>query len=87
MTNTFTLFDIPALKDAFKSSTLVHDRLADFLNSYTFEDVYETEDDSLVFAAGDPNQIEIEFFGFEHPLKRTGSIMYWENGKPVIIKL
>lgn len=87
MTNPFTLFDIPALKDAFKSSTLIHDRLADFLNSYTFEDVYETEDDSLVFTAGGPNDIDIEFFRFEHPIKRTCSIMYWENGKPVILYL
>ena len=50
-------------------------------NNLTFEDVYETEDDSLVFAAGGENQIDIEFFNFNHALMRTFQIMYKENGK------
>lgn len=43
------------------------------------------EDDSLVFSAGGENEIDIEFFNFNHPIKRSCSIMYWENGKPTII--
>lgn len=87
MTNPFTLFDIPLLKRSFENATIANDCLPHFLNSYTFESVYETEDDSLVFAAGGPNDIDIEFFRFEHPIKRSCSIMYWENGKPVILYL
>ena len=61
--------------------------LPNFLDSYAFDSVYETDDDSLVFDAGGDNQIEIEFFNFNHPLNRTCSIMYWENGKPYIVYL
>jgi len=55
------------------------------LNSYDFESVYETDDDSLVFDAGGENDRSIEFFNFENPLKREISIMYKENGKIVIL--
>lgn len=87
MKNTFTLFDIQLLKKSFENATIVNDCLPKFLNTYIFDSVYETEDDSLVFDAGGENRIEIEFFNFNHPLKRTCSIMYWENGKPVILNI
>lgn len=87
MTNTFTLFDIENLKRSLNNASVANDCLPRFLNSYTFENVYETEDNSLVFQAGDKNDIEIEFFNINHPIKRTCSIMYWENGKPYIINL
>lgn len=85
MKNTFTLFDITNLMKSFGAATIANDCLAPFLNSYDFDDVYETEDDSLVFNAGGENRIEIEFFNFNNPLTRTVSIMYWENGKPVVL--
>ena len=87
MTNPFTLFDIPLLQRSFGNASISCDCLPHFLNSYTFASVYETEDDSLVFAAGGENDIEIEFFNFNHPLKRTCSIMYWENSKPCILNI
>lgn len=85
MKNTFTLFDIQLLKKSFENASIANDCLPEFLNSYTFDQVYETDDDSLVFDAGGENRIEIEFFNFNHPLKRTCSVMYWENGVPQII--
>lgn len=85
MTNTFTLFDIKNLVAVYNNATIKNDCLAPFLNSYDFEDVYETEDNSLVFNAGGKNDISIEFFNFEHPLKRQMSIMYYENNKPVVL--
>ena len=51
MKNTFTLFDIVALKETFENASIAHDGLPRFLNSYAFEDVYETQDDSIVFQA------------------------------------
>lgn len=80
MNNTFTLFDISNLMKSFGAATIANDCLAPFLNSYTFDNVYETEDNSLVFEAGGSNQISIEFFNFNNPLTRTFSIMYRENG-------
>lgn len=80
MKNTFTLFDINNLMKSFGNSTIVNDCLPNFLNTYDFEDVYETDDNSLVFDAGGENKIEIEFFNFNNPLKREISIMYFENG-------
>ena len=85
MTNPFTLLDINNLTRAYKNSSIANDCLPRFLNSYTFDSVYETEDDSLVFSAGGENEIDIEFFNFNHPIKRTMQIMYWENGKPVML--
>lgn len=85
MTNTFTLFDIPNLMKSFGGASLSSDCLAPFLNSYTFDSVYETEDDSLVFDAGGENEISLEFFNFNNPLKRKISIMYKEYGKYVIL--
>ena len=70
MKNTFTLFDIPNLMKSFGNASIANDCLAPFLNSYDFENVYETEDNSLVFDAGGENEI---------------SIMYKENGKYVIL--
>ena len=87
MTNAFTLIDIPMLKTSFENATIANDCLPRFLNTYTFNSVYETEDNSMVFAAGGRNDIDIEFFNFNHPLMRTCSIMYWENGNPCIISL
>lgn len=87
MKNAFTLFDIQLLKKSFENATVANDCLPKFLNTYIFDSVYETEDDSLAFDAGGENRIEIEFFNFNHPLKRSCSIMYWENGKPVILNI
>ena len=87
MKNTFTLSDIKLLKKSLGNATIADDCLPRFLNTYTFDFVYETADNSLVFDAGGKNRIEIEFFNFNHPLKRTCSIMYWENGIPVILHL
>lgn len=87
MKNRFTLFDIRLLKKSFDNASIVNDCLPRLLNTYIFESVYETDDKSIVFDAGGENRIEIEFFNFNHPLKRTCSIMYWENKKPVIIEL
>ena len=86
MKNHFTLFDIPLLKQSYGNATIANDCLPNFLNCYTFDSIYETEDGSLVFDAGGENKIEIEFFNFNHPLKRTCSIMYWEHGKPFILE-
>ena len=87
MTNRFVLSDIPLLKKSFCNASIANDCLPRFLNTYIFDNIYETADDSIVFDAGGENKIEIEFFSFNHPLKRTCSIMYWEKGKPVIINL
>lgn len=87
MKNTFTLFDIELLKKSLKNASVANDCLPRFLNTYTFDSVYETDDNSIVFDAGGENRIEIEFFNFNFPLKRTCSIMYWENEKPVILHL
>ena len=87
MMNRFTLFDIKNLKRSFGNATIRHDCLPVFLNSYDWENIYETEDGSIVFSAGGRDRIDIEFFNFSHPLMRTASIMYWENGKPVIVEL
>lgn len=85
MTNTFTLSNINKLHNEFLSSSIAHDWLPVFLNTFHWSDIYETEDNSLVFVAGDENRIEIEFFNFNNPLIRTYSIMYFENSKPHII--
>ena len=85
MKNTFTLSDIALMKNSFDNATIAHDCLPMFLNSYDWKAVYETEDNSLVFAAGGESNIDVEFFNFNHPLKRTASIMYWDNHKPTII--
>lgn len=87
MKNPFTLFDIELLRKSFHNATIANDCLLVFLNTYSFDQVYETDDNSIVFDAGGENKIEIEFFNFSHPLKRTCSIMYWENGNPYIIEL
>ena len=87
MRSTFTLFDIELLKKSLRNATIANDCLPRFLNTYTFDFVYETDDNSIVFEAGDENRIQIEFFDFNHPLKRMCSIMYWENGKPIILYL
>lgn len=86
--NKFTLHDISLLKKSFGQATIAHDCLAEFLNTYNFDSVYETDDNSLVFESGTGfENINIEFFDFNHPLKRTCQIMYWENKKPHIVNL
>lgn len=87
MKNPFTLFDMELLKRSYHNATIAHDCLPVFLNSYTFDQVYETSDNTIVFDAGGKNRIEIEFSDFSHPLKRKCSVMYWENEKPYIIEL
>lgn len=85
--NKFTLFDIANLKKSFGKATIDHDCLPVFLNSYDFDAVYETDDDSIVFESGEGMEnINIEFFNFSHPLLRKCQIMYWENGKPQFIE-
>lgn len=86
MKNSFTLFDITNLMKSFGAASIAHDCLTPFLNTYDFEDVYETEDNSLVFEVGGKNEISIEFFNFENPLKREISIIYKENGKFVVLQ-
>lgn len=81
MTNTFTLFDIPNLMRSFGNSSISNDCLPNFLSSYTFDCIYETEDNSLVFEAGGKNDISLEFFNFNNPLTREIMIMYKEDGK------
>lgn len=81
----FTLSNIHQLHNQFLASSIGHDWLAEFLNTFFWYDIYETEDNSLVFVAGDENRIEIEFFNFNNPLTRTYSIMYFENNIPHII--
>lgn len=85
MTNLFTLIDIPALKERIATSSISNDRAAAFLNSFTFESVYNTEDGSVVFVAGGQNEIEIEFFNLSNPVTRSCSVMYMENGVPFIL--
>lgn len=84
MKNTFTLFDIEALKEATDCSSLKYDLLPEFLSSYDWDDVYNTEDNSTVFSAGN---IEVEFFNIEHPLNRECSVLYTEHDKPKILYL
>ena len=85
MKNAFVLDDIRRMLIAIGNSSASNDCLPNFLNSFTFESVYETDDDSLVFYASGKNKLEIEFFNFNFPYSRTCSIMYYENGKPVIL--
>lgn len=87
MKNRFTLFDIRLLKKSFNNASITNDCLPRLLNTYLFDSIYETDDNSIVFNAGGENRIELEIFNFNHPLIRTCSVMYWENGKPVIIEL
>lgn len=84
MKKEFTLFDIPTLKLALETASVSHDSLASFLDTFVFNSVYETEDNSVVFYADGKNEIEIEFFNFTNPIKRTCSVMYWENGNPTL---
>lgn len=84
MKNTFTLFDIENLKEAIASSSLKYDLLPEFLSSYDWEDVYNTEDNSTVFSAGN---IDVEFFNLEQPLKRECSVLYTENNDPQLLYL
>jgi hypothetical protein len=81
MKNAFTVIDIPMLVRSMKAATIAHDCLAPFLNSYQFDSIYETEDDSLCF---DSEAVNLEFFGFNNPEKRSLMVMYWKDGKPVI---
>lgn len=81
MKNTFTLLDIALLKKSFENATIANDCLPRFLNTYHFDDAYETEDRSIVFDAGGVNRIELEFFSFNHPLKRYLQVSYFENGE------
>ena len=78
MKNIFTLFDIERLKETVAGSSLKHDLLPEILNSYAWDDVYQTEDNSIVFSSGD---IEVEFFNIDQPLNRECSVMYIENEK------
>lgn len=85
MNNPFTLFDITNLMKSFKAASIYFDCLPPFLNSYDFESVYETDDNSLVFNAGGENELSIEFFNFNHPLQRKINIMYRENKEYVVL--
>lgn len=81
----FTLSNIHQLHNQFLASSIGHDWLAEFLNMFYWSDIYETEDNSLVFESSDSNRCQIEFFNFNNPLIRTYSIMYFENNIPHII--
>ena len=82
MKNTFTLFDIENLKEAVEDSSLKHDLLPEFLESYAWEDIYTTDDNSTVFSTRD---IEVEFFNLDQPLNRECSVLYAENGNSQIL--
>lgn len=82
MKNTFTLFDIENLKEAVEDSSLKYDLLPEILDSYAWDDVYQTEDNSIVFSSGD---IEVEFFNIDQPLNRECSVMYIESEKPQVL--
>jgi hypothetical protein len=84
MKNTFTLFDIENLKEAVEDSSLKYDLLPEFLESYAWEDIYTTEDNSTVFSTRD---IEVEFFNLDQPLNRECSVLYAENGNSQILYL
>ena len=87
MKNQFTLFDIQSLKDHLAASSTQYDEVKPFLSKYDFPYIYETEDDSMVFEAGGENDIYLEFFDFDHPIKRECLVFYWENGRPYILEL
>lgn len=84
MKNTFTLFDIESLKEAVEDSSLKYDLLPEFLESYAWEDIYTTKDNSTVFSTRD---IEVEFFNLDQPLNRECSVLYAENGNSQILYL
>lgn len=84
MKNTFEIFDIETLKGAIADSSLKHDMLPEVLSGYSWDDVYQTEDNSIVFSSG---KIEVEFFNIEHPLNRECSVLYTEHDKPKILYL
>lgn len=84
MKNTFEIFDIENLKRAIADSSLKHDMLPEVLSGYSWDDVYQTEDNSIVFSSG---KIEVEFFNIEHPLNRECSVLYTEHDKPKILYL
>lgn len=81
MKTRFTLLDIEKLAKAIGNASIAHDCLAPFLNSYHFDAVYETEDDTIVFENYGDDEINIEFSDFNHTLKRKVNIMYKENGR------
>lgn len=82
MKNIFTLFDIERLKETVAGSSLKHDPLPEILDSYAWDDVYQTEDNSIVFSSGD---IEVEFFNIDQPLNCECSVTYRENKKPQVL--
>lgn len=84
MKNTFEIFDIENLKGAIADSSLKHDMLPEVLSGYSWDDVYQTEDNSIVFSSG---KIEVEFFNIEHPLNRECSVYRTEHDKPKILYL
>lgn len=81
MKNTFTLSDINRLMISFGNATIGHDCLAEFLNSFDWDHIFETEDGSLIFMVDCENEIEIEFTRFNNPLTRKVSILYTESGE------
>lgn len=80
---TFNLFDIENLIETVKASSHNNNLLPGFLNRFDFEDVYETDDDSIVYCAGGENRIEIEVFDGYVP---AVSVMYYEGKTPYIIE-
>ena len=87
MKNQFTLFDIQPLKEHLALSSMQYDEVKPFLSKYDFQYIYETGDESMVFEAGGENNIYLEFFDFDHPIKRECSVLYWKNGKPFVLEL
>lgn len=80
MKETFALFDIPKLMNAFKCSSALNDLLPGFLSRYDLDRIDETEDGSTVFETLCGGYISIEFFNFSDPLSRSVSIPYEEGG-------
>ena len=86
MTKTFRMDDIAKLKEVNMTDSKRFNELPEFLNEYTFDDVYETQDNSICFD-NDVDKISIEVINMFDVYNREVSVMYHENGKPCIMEL
>ena len=86
MTKRFRMDDIMKLKEVNMTDSKRFNDLPEFLNKYTFDSVYETQDNSVCFD-NDVDKISVEVFKMFDVYNRTVSVMYWENGEPKFIDL
>lgn len=82
----FDLLDITKLKEVLNSSTVANDRLMGFLNRFSFDSRFCTDDDTIVYDAGGENEIQIEFLDIENPTTRKCSVSYMEFGEYNVIE-